>query len=53
MRCWSPTIDMARQAEYKPLLFTTTMRNPQRIKAMLWVLKNLTDVFWTTNLLRK
>ncbi len=25
---------------YKPLLFTTTMRNPQRIKAMLWVLKN-------------
>lgn len=24
---------------YKPLLFTTTMRNPQRIKAMLWVLK--------------
>lgn len=24
---------------YKPLLFTTTMRNPQRLKAMLWVLK--------------
>ena len=24
---------------YKPLLFTTTMRNPQRIKAMLWILK--------------
>lgn len=30
---------MARSAEYKPLLFTTTMRNPQRIKVMLWVLK--------------
>lgn len=24
---------------YRPLLFTTTMRNPQRLKAMLWVLK--------------
>ncbi|MBD5205196.1 MAG: AlwI family type II restriction endonuclease [Bacteroidales bacterium] len=28
---------------YKPLLFTTTMRNPQRIKAMLWVLKKFDE----------
>lgn len=27
------------KSTYKPLLFTTTMRNPQRIKSMLWVLK--------------
>lgn len=27
------------KSTYKPLLFTTTMRNPQRMKAMLWVLK--------------
>lgn len=27
------------KSTYKPLLFTTTMRNPQRLKAMLWVLK--------------
>lgn len=30
---------MPRNAEYKPLLFTTTVRNPQRLKALLWVLK--------------
>lgn len=30
---------MPRDAEYKPLLFTTTVRNPQRLKALLWVLK--------------
>lgn len=30
---------MSRSAEYKPLLFTTTVRNPQRLKALLWVLK--------------
>ncbi|WP_404981418.1 AlwI family type II restriction endonuclease [Capnocytophaga granulosa] len=28
-----------RNAEYKPLLFTTTVRNPQRLKGLLWVLK--------------
>lgn len=28
------------KAEYKPLLFTTTVRNPQRLKGLLWVLKN-------------
>lgn len=30
---------MPKKAEYKPLLFTTTVRNPQRLKALLWVLK--------------
>ena len=30
---------MPRNVEYKPLLFTTTVRNPQRLKALLWVLK--------------
>lgn len=29
---------MARLPEYKPLLFTTTMRNPARLKQMLFVL---------------
>ena len=29
---------MARSLEYKPLLFTTTMRNPGRLKYMLYVL---------------
>jgi len=37
-----------RKAEYKPLLFTTTVRNPERIKPLLHILykfngKNLTD----------
>lgn len=30
---------MSRDSEYKPLLFTTTVRNPQRLKALLWALK--------------
>ena len=29
---------MARPSEYKPLLFTTTMRNPERLKFILYVL---------------
>jgi len=28
-----------RQSEYKPLLFTTTLRNPERLKWFLAVLK--------------
>jgi hypothetical protein len=27
----------SRQPEYKPLLFTTTVRNPQRLKALLYI----------------
>ena len=30
---------MSRKATYKPLLFTTTMRNPERLKAFLGVLR--------------
>lgn len=30
---------MQRKAKYKPLLFTTTMRNPERLKSFLSVLK--------------
>ena len=30
---------MSRQAKYKPLLFTTTLRNPERLKKFLSVLK--------------
>ncbi len=30
---------MKRKARYKPLLFTTTMRNPERLKNFLLVLK--------------
>ena len=30
---------MSRQAKYKPLLFTTTLRNPERLKSFLSVLK--------------
>ena len=39
-RCWSPTIKIMdkRKSEYKPLLFTTTMRNPERLKDFLLVL---------------
>lgn len=39
---WSPTTKTMtkRQAEYKPLLFTTTLRNPERLKWFLGVLKD-------------
>lgn len=30
---------MSREATYKPLLFTTTLRNPERLKWFLGVLK--------------
>lgn len=30
---------MKQKPKYKPLLFTTTVRNPQRLKGLLWVLK--------------
>lgn len=30
---------MQRKAKYKPLLFTTTMRSPERLKGFLSVLK--------------
>ena len=44
---------MAREAEYKPLLFTTTIRNPQRIKSMLWVLKKFNGLILDNELATK
>ena len=41
---------MPRNAEYKPLLFTTTVRNPQRLKALLWVLKKFDGQTLSDNL---
>lgn len=41
---------MAKKSEYKPLLFTTTVRNPQRLKALLWVLKKFENKILTDNL---
>ena len=39
-----------RDSEYKPLLFTTTVRNPQRLKGLLWVLKKYDGQVLTDNL---
>lgn len=44
---------MSRKAEYKPLLFTTTLRNPERIKRLLWVLKEFNGKVLTENLATK
>ncbi len=39
-----------RTAEYKPLLFTTTVRNPQRLKGLLWILKDYNGQILTDDL---
>jgi hypothetical protein len=39
-----------REAEYKPLLFTTTVRNPQRLKGLLWILKDYNGQILTDEL---
>lgn len=44
---------MPRNPEYKPLLFTTTVRNPQRLKALLWVLKKFDGQVLTDELATK
>ena len=44
---------MARQAKYKPLLFTTTLRNPERIKSFLSVLRIYNGKILTNNLAKK
>lgn len=41
---------MARKLEYKPLLFTTTVRNPQRLKAFLWILRKFDGEILTNDL---
>lgn len=44
---------MARNREYKPLLFTTTVRNPERIKRLLWLLKQFDGEELTDDLATK
>ena len=39
-----------RASEYKPLLFTTTVRNPQRLKALLFVFAKFDGQILTDNL---
>ncbi len=39
-----------RPLEYKPLLFTTTIRNPQRIKSLLWLLEQFNGQILTNKL---
>lgn len=42
-----------RKSEYKPLLFTTTLRNPERLKWFLQVLKNYNGKILTNNLAKE
>ena len=44
---------MTRQAKYKPLLFTTTVRNPERLKEMLNVLREYDGEMLDGNLAEK
>lgn len=39
-----------RKAEYKPLLYTTTIRNPERVKALLYILKKFNGHILNDNL---
>ena len=41
------------QSEYKPLLFTTTLRNPERLKWFLGVFKNYNGKILTNNLAKE
>lgn len=42
-----------REAEYKPLLFTTTVRSPRRLKVLLWVLQQFNGQTLTDELATK
>ncbi|MCA6070586.1 MAG: AlwI family type II restriction endonuclease [Endomicrobium sp.] len=42
-----------KRAEYKPLLFTTTMRNPERLKAFLVVLMEYNEKLLTDSVIEK
>ncbi len=44
---------MKRKSEYKPLLFTTTVRNPKRMKGLLNILSNFDGKFLTNELAEK
>lgn len=39
-----------RSSEYKPLLYTTTVRNPERIKNNLFILKKFENKILTNEL---
>jgi hypothetical protein len=41
---------MKRKSEYKPLLYTTTVRNPRRVKGLLNILKNFNGEILTNEL---
>ena len=42
-----------RAPEYKPLLFTTTVRNPERIKDFIKVIANYNNKVLTNDLIMK
>ena len=44
---------MRRESKYKPLLFTTTMRNPERLKNFLFVLKKYNGKILNDKLAKK
>ena len=44
---------MQRSAKYKPLLFTTTMRNPERLKNFLSILKKYNGQILSNKLAKK
>ena len=44
---------MGRKSEYKPLLFTTTLRNPERIKNFLEVLARYEGEILTNEVINK
>jgi hypothetical protein len=44
---------MKRDSEYKPLLFTTTVRNPKRMKGLLNILSNFDGKILTNELAQK
>jgi|WetSurMetagenome_2_1015567.scaffolds.fasta_scaffold12753_4 hypothetical protein len=39
-----------RESEYKPLLFTTTVRNPERVKSLLYVFEKYDGLILTSDL---
>ena len=41
-----------RQSTYKPLLFTTTVRNPERMKRLLYILKKFNGKILSSNVAR-
>lgn len=44
---------MARQSEYKPLLYTTTVRNPERYKDFIHLLKKFDGQILTADVVEQ